>query len=86
MQRIVIVGGGLAAHRAADALRRQEFGGEVVMVGEEQHKPYDRPPLSKQLLAGTFEVAQCDYAPLDDALTWALGAPATGLDLARGVV
>jgi len=85
MQRIVIVGGGLAAHRAAEALRREQFAGEVVLVGEETHKPYDRPPLSKQLLAGTVEVEKCHYAPLDD-LTWALDEPAVGLDVARGAV
>jgi NADPH-dependent 2,4-dienoyl-CoA reductase/sulfur reductase-like enzyme len=85
MQRIVVVGGGLAAHRAVEALRREQFGGEVVLVGEEVHRPYDRPPLSKQLLAGTFEVGECDYAPLGD-LTWALDERAVGLDVARGVV
>jgi 3-phenylpropionate/trans-cinnamate dioxygenase ferredoxin reductase component len=85
MQRVVIVGGGLAGHRAADALRREQFGGELVLVGEEPHRPYDRPPLSKQLLAGTFEVGECDYAPLE-GLTWTLEEPAVGLDLARGVV
>lgn len=85
MERIVIVGGGLAAHRAADALCRADFAGEVVLVGEEQHKPYDRPPLSKQLLAGTFEVSECDYAPLE-GVTWTLGARAERLDLSRCVV
>jgi len=87
MERIVIVGGGLAGHRAAGALRREGFTGETVLVSDEQHAPYDRPPLSKQLLAGTFDVDACRYAELDDpALTWALGCAATGLDLGRGVV
>ncbi len=48
----VIVGGGLAAAKAAEALREKDFDGHVVLIGEEYHLPYERPPLSKEFLAG----------------------------------
>jgi len=86
MRKIVIVGAGLAGHRAAQALRREGFDGELLMIGDEQHQPYDRPPLSKQLLAGTMEQTECFFACDDLDVTWALGTAATGLDTARQVV
>ena len=46
----MIVGGGLAASRTAEQLRRAEHAGEVVIVSDEVHVPYDRPPLSKDAL------------------------------------
>jgi NADPH-dependent 2,4-dienoyl-CoA reductase/sulfur reductase-like enzyme len=47
---IVIVGGGLAAARTAEQLRRSEYSGPVTIVSDEDHLPYDRPPLSKEVL------------------------------------
>lgn len=47
---IVIIGGGLAAARTAEQLRKSEYGGPVVIVSDEVHLPYDRPPLSKDVL------------------------------------
>lgn len=52
--RIVIVGAGPAGIAAADALRRAGHVGEILIFGDESHPPYDRPPLSKQVLAGTW--------------------------------
>jgi 3-phenylpropionate/trans-cinnamate dioxygenase ferredoxin reductase component len=49
---IVIAGGGLAAQRCCERLRRKGYDGHIVMVCDEPHAPYDRPPLSKQFLAG----------------------------------
>ena len=49
---VVIAGGGLAAQRCAERLRRQGYGEPIRMVCEEPQRPYDRPPLSKELLAG----------------------------------
>jgi 3-phenylpropionate/trans-cinnamate dioxygenase ferredoxin reductase subunit len=80
VRRIVIVGAGLAGHRAAQALRREGFDGELVIVGDEEHLPYDRPPLSKQLLAGSIERAECFYGCDDLDARWVLGQPATALD------
>jgi 3-phenylpropionate/trans-cinnamate dioxygenase ferredoxin reductase subunit len=53
LDRVVVVGGGLAASRSCAALRRQGYEGEVVLIGAEPHMPYDRPPLSKGMLHGT---------------------------------
>lgn len=50
-----IVGASLAGIRAAEALRREGFGGTIALIGDESHLPYDRPPLSKQILAGAWE-------------------------------
>jgi 3-phenylpropionate/trans-cinnamate dioxygenase ferredoxin reductase component len=48
----VIVGGGLAGAKAAEALRENDFGGHIVLIAQEDHLPYERPPLSKEFLAG----------------------------------
>ena len=50
--RIVIVGASLAGLRAAEALRDEGFTGSLTLIGDEPHEPYDRPPLSKQVLKG----------------------------------
>ena len=86
MQRLVIVGGGLAGHRAAQAARREGFEGDLIMVGDETHKPYDRPPLSKQLLAGTMTDEDTFFAHEDLDVEWVLGSPATALDTDRRLI
>jgi 3-phenylpropionate/trans-cinnamate dioxygenase ferredoxin reductase component len=48
----VIVGGGLAAGKAAEELRRQSYDGPLVLIGDEAERPYIRPPLSKGYLLG----------------------------------
>ena len=55
MERIVIVGASLAGLRGAEALREQGFDGRLSLVGAEAHMPYDRPPLSKEILRGAWE-------------------------------
>ncbi len=82
---IVVVGASLAGLRAAEEVRHEGHAGPVIIVGDEIHAPYDRPPLSKQLLAGTWDVARIHHhAPdaLDTlGLEFRLGRRATGLDL-----
>ena len=51
---VVVVGASLAGWRAVETLRKEGFEGTISLVGDEQHLPYDRPPLSKQVLAGTW--------------------------------
>ena len=83
MRRLVIVGASLAGLRAAQAARKAEFDGELVMVGAEHHRPYTRPPLSKELLAGEHTVDRVQL-PCDELeAEWRLGASATRLDRAR---
>lgn len=91
LDRIVIVGASLAGLRAAEELRTQGHAGPVTIVGDEPHRPYDRPPLSKQVLAGTkppestaLAVAGGSLDALD--LDWRIGESATGLDLADRTV
>lgn len=79
---IVIVGGGLAAARTAEQLRRSEYTGPVTIVSDEVHLPYDRPPLSKEVLRK--EVDDVALKPREfydeNNITLRLGAAATGLD------
>ncbi|MHB8439675.1 MAG: NAD(P)/FAD-dependent oxidoreductase [Acidimicrobiales bacterium] len=82
--RAVVVGASLAGLRAVETLRGQGHVGEIVVVGAEKHMPYDRPPLSKQFLAGTWGLDRVMLRP-DDKIsaleaTWRLGTRATALD------
>ena len=53
----VIVGASLAGAKAAEALREEGFGGPIVLIGDEDERPYERPPLSKDYLLGKAERA-----------------------------
>lgn len=87
MERIVVVGASLAGLRAAERLRAEGFDGTLTIVGDEPHRPYDRPPLSKGLLTGDVEDAEVHLRVADDLdADWRLGVRATGLDLDRRVV
>ena len=82
--RIAIVGASLAGLRAAESLRRLGYGGELLVVGAEKHLPYDRPPLSKELLTGRWDVDRVGLRrqPYEElALEPRLGTRATALDL-----
>jgi NADPH-dependent 2,4-dienoyl-CoA reductase/sulfur reductase-like enzyme len=82
--RAVVVGASLAGLRAAEALRRAGHDGPLTVIGAEIHRPYDRPPLSKQILTGKL-AASGTALLVDEALDidWQLGVPAVGLDLDR---
>jgi 3-phenylpropionate/trans-cinnamate dioxygenase ferredoxin reductase subunit len=91
----VIIGGGLAATAAADAIRRRDKTGRLLLVSAEPHQPYDRVPLSKDYLLGTVEREQIFLRRarfyernkiellLDQAAT-ALDVPARQITLASG--
>jgi 3-phenylpropionate/trans-cinnamate dioxygenase ferredoxin reductase subunit len=79
---IVVVGASLAGLRAAEALRSEGFDGRLVLVGDEPHRPYDRPPLSKHVLAGTRTADDAALPMAEDfEAEWELGVPAAALDV-----
>jgi NADPH-dependent 2,4-dienoyl-CoA reductase/sulfur reductase-like enzyme len=57
-----VVGAGLAGWRFVESLRAEGYDGALTLVGDEPHAPYDRPPLSKQVLAGKWEVEKATLA------------------------
>jgi NADPH-dependent 2,4-dienoyl-CoA reductase/sulfur reductase-like enzyme len=85
LERIVVVGGGIAALRAVQGLRRAGFDGQLTVVSEETHAPYNRPPLSKAVLTGDAEPESTSIANPEELtgldLALRLGEVATGLDL-----
>jgi NADPH-dependent 2,4-dienoyl-CoA reductase/sulfur reductase-like enzyme len=83
----VIVGASLAGLRAAEALRQHGFAGTLTLIGDEPDPPYDRPPLSKSVLAGSLPITHTTlprFVPLD--AEWRLGVAATALDCDNKVV
>ncbi|GAA3834619.1 NAD(P)/FAD-dependent oxidoreductase [Streptomyces phyllanthi] len=85
MNRVVVVGASAAGLAAVETLRREGFDGTVTLVGDEPHPPYDRPPLSKQLLSGEWSPGRLALRPTSDLdaldLDLRLGVAATGLDV-----
>jgi NADPH-dependent 2,4-dienoyl-CoA reductase/sulfur reductase-like enzyme len=87
---VLIIGGGLAAQRCAETLRRRGYEGAVRMICAEADPPYDRPPLSKELLAGTAEEDSVAYRPVwwyeEKGIELLLGTRAEALDPAARTV
>ncbi|HEY8216117.1 MAG TPA: FAD-dependent oxidoreductase [Acidimicrobiia bacterium] len=82
--RVVVVGASLAGLRTVEELRRLGYDGDVAVVGAEPHEPYDRPPLSKEVLAGDAEAGDTALRrqPLDElGASWHLGRRAEALDV-----
>ncbi|MBU3067284.1 FAD-dependent oxidoreductase [Nocardia sp. NEAU-G5] len=82
MRSVAVIGASLAGLSAARALRAQGFTGELTIVGAEHRRPYDRPPLSKQFLAGDIGADDLALEADDEDLQadWLLGVAATDLD------
>jgi NADPH-dependent 2,4-dienoyl-CoA reductase/sulfur reductase-like enzyme len=80
--RIVVAGASLASLSAAEALRRLGYCGDLVLLGDEPHRPYDRPPLSKQVLIRHLSADTTLPQPRDLDIDWRLGVAACGVDLA----
>lgn len=90
MRTIVIIGAGQAGGWIAKTLRDQRFAGKIVLVGDEQHPPYERPPLSKDVLLGlrspesTYLWSLNKFTELDIDLM--LGCRATSIDRINKIV
>src|SRR5258708_15481834 len=83
-ERIVIVGASLAGLRAAEALRIEGFVGQLTLIGDEPYPPYDRPPLSKQVLGGRLAIEHTTLALFQRLETpWLPGLPPPRLELAE---
>jgi NADPH-dependent 2,4-dienoyl-CoA reductase/sulfur reductase-like enzyme len=82
---VVIVGASLGGLRTAQSLRLVGFTGRITLIGDEEHAPYDRPPLSKQVLSGEWQPEQASLADDEELkrldLDLRLGTRATHLDL-----
>jgi NADPH-dependent 2,4-dienoyl-CoA reductase/sulfur reductase-like enzyme len=84
-KRIVIIGGGLAAARTAEQLRRAGCDGSITIVSDEVHLPYDRPPLSKQVLRSELDdvtLKPRDFYD-DNDITLLLGSAVKTLETAK---
>jgi 3-phenylpropionate/trans-cinnamate dioxygenase ferredoxin reductase subunit len=90
LETYVIVGANAAGGTAVEALRRYGFSGRIVLVGAEPDRPYERPPLSKRYLQGTYPeekvfLRAADYYA-EQAIELRLGVRATGLNPAERTV
>ena len=90
METIVIIGASLAGVRAAETLRTNGFAGALTIIGAEKHMPYDRPPLSKNFLAGDWDADRIALRKADDLyslnINWMLGQAATSLNIDSSIV
>ncbi|MBF9066665.1 NAD(P)/FAD-dependent oxidoreductase [Streptacidiphilus fuscans] len=90
MRTITVVGASLAGLSTVRELRAQGYDGRVVVVGEEHHLPYDRPPLSKDFLAGGCDADALALGDPDEyrelAVDWLLGERAVRLDPAARTI
>jgi len=84
MGSIVVVGASLAGMHAAHTLRKEGFDGSITVIDADANTPYDKPPLSKQVLAGEWDLDRITLpaAKEDLGLDYRLGRRAMGLDLA----
>jgi 3-phenylpropionate/trans-cinnamate dioxygenase ferredoxin reductase subunit len=83
---VIVVGAGLAGWRLVESLRNEGYDGALSLIGDEPYSPYDRPPLSKQVLSGKWDIAKASLATHDHVATlnatFRLGTAVTKLDVA----
>ncbi|MEU4172940.1 FAD-dependent oxidoreductase [Streptomyces sp. NPDC026665] len=86
--RVVVAGASMGGLRAAEQLRAAGWTGAVTVVGDEPHMPYNRPPLSKEVLAGKASFASLAFTPKAAAadVKWRLGTPIANARLDERVV
>lgn len=86
--RIVVAGASLGGLRAAEQLRAAGWTGGITVIGDEPHRPYNRPPLSKKVLAGKASFASLAFTPKASAadVEWRLGTRVTAVRLAERAV
>jgi NADPH-dependent 2,4-dienoyl-CoA reductase/sulfur reductase-like enzyme len=87
LRRILVIGASTSGLRAAMTLRREGHDGQLTVLGREEHLPYDRPPLSKQILLGEWDAGRAQIRSADEisdlGIELRLGTEAVGLDVAR---
>ncbi|MFF3504682.1 NAD(P)/FAD-dependent oxidoreductase [Streptomyces sp. NPDC003247] len=85
---VVVAGASMAGLRAAEQLRAAGWDGPITLVGDEPHMPYNRPPLSKEVLAGTAPFDSLAFRPRASVadVRWRLGTRVVAADLDRHVV
>ena len=90
LNTVVIVGSSLAGLRAAETLRLEKYEGRIIIVGAENREPYDRPPLSKKVLAGEWEAERISLRKPEDLaklnVDWKLGSAAAALDTKNRII
>ena len=81
---VVIVGTGIAGSGAAQALRKEGFGGSIILIGSEPEEPYRRPALSKELLSGKASIDRARLRPstfwTEQSIDLRIGATVTSID------
>jgi NADPH-dependent 2,4-dienoyl-CoA reductase/sulfur reductase-like enzyme len=89
-RRVVVVGASVAGLTAAETLRREGYDGSITLIGREPHPPYDRPPLSKQVLLGDWPAERVFLRRPEDVaalgLDLRLGTAATALSTAARTI
>jgi 3-phenylpropionate/trans-cinnamate dioxygenase ferredoxin reductase component len=89
LDRVLVVGAGLAGARCAETLRAEGFAGDIVLVGDDPHAPYERPALSKELLVGARETDEIMLRPPDfwaeQGIELVLGTRIAAVDVSRRV-
>ncbi len=85
---VIIVGASMGGLRAAEALRRFGYAGPITVIGEERHAPYNRPPLSKEVLAAEVSHEAVAFPQRESTadVNWVLGTGVERADLEHGTV